>query len=307
MRFTTKDGLKNHMHSAHYILHRFQCDLCWKLFSFKSDLLSHVQSVHNDNKDFPCNQCDKSFPLATYLEKHKATVHVTKQEFKCDLCDKSFKDLDRHMKTVHEKRRDKKCPYCERVFSSIQNVRAHVRIAHEGPVQQQQQKQQPDLQQQQQQQQQAEEPSIKIMCDNCDSVFSSEKQLLWHKEVVHSAEKSPSENSQNKVEPEESVGGSSAMEILHKQEQQKLLKIQEASSEDGPSETSGTGSGSAGSSARMLQCEFCDKTLGTKFALKLHVDSVHYGIQRFSCSEDGCDKMFLTQVDMSRHVDVVHR
>jgi uncharacterized Zn-finger protein len=53
-----------------------------------------------------------------------------------------------------------------------------------------------------------------------------------------------------------------------------------------------------------LQCHVCEKTLCSANALKIHIESVHEGIKRYSC--DLCTTSFVYEAYLKQHIQVVH-
>lgn len=56
--------------------------------------------------------------------------------------------------------------------------------------------------------------------------------------------------------------------------------------------------------AERLQCHLCEKTLSSNNALKVHIESIHEGIKRFSCNQ--CGTHFVFEAYLKQHIQVVH-
>jgi len=53
-----------------------------------------------------------------------------------------------------------------------------------------------------------------------------------------------------------------------------------------------------------LQCHVCEKTLCSANALKVHIETIHEGIRRFTCKF--CENTFIYASHLKRHILVVH-
>jgi len=53
-----------------------------------------------------------------------------------------------------------------------------------------------------------------------------------------------------------------------------------------------------------LQCHLCEKTLSSNNALKVHIESIHEGIKRYSCNQ--CSTSFVFEAYLKQHIQVVH-
>ncbi|KAF4518642.1 hypothetical protein B566_EDAN005969 [Ephemera danica] len=99
-KFATPEALDHHMHSNS---HKYECNLCMKVFACERYLRRHLQTHASESSMFSCDVCSKEFRTEHYLRTHKIT-HSTEKPHKCGECSASFnrKDkLSRHLLT-HE-------------------------------------------------------------------------------------------------------------------------------------------------------------------------------------------------------------
>jgi len=83
----------------------FNCDECFKIFSFENRLKGHKKRVHSD-KSFECEICRKTFSTQHFLLKH-SKVHTDNKQYRCDICYKTFLmkgNLVIHMKVHNDEK-----------------------------------------------------------------------------------------------------------------------------------------------------------------------------------------------------------
>lgn len=89
-KFSTNDGLKNHIKQVHLKIKDFVCNECGYSCSFKGVLKEHIKMIHNKIKNFVCKDCDYSCSNNSDLRKHikrcTGKEHIPSGEFKVRKC-----------------------------------------------------------------------------------------------------------------------------------------------------------------------------------------------------------------------------
>ena len=108
-----------------------KCEQCDMMFSTNSYKNAHVRKVHVLEAEWICAHCGDSFRHKTIYEAH-VNRHLNIRPHACDMCGKTFlieMHLKRHMKThtlpYH-------CDQCDVRVGSLDLLKEHVRIVHEG-------------------------------------------------------------------------------------------------------------------------------------------------------------------------------
>lgn len=134
------------------------CVYCERQFLSKTELDKHTER-HKKRRPFPCKMCGKSFAFKQGLERHEA-VHAKEQPHQCEHCDKSFptpSKLARHL-TAHAGGRPYPCRLCPKSYLLSHHLTRHVR-SH------------------------ARYEAGSYKCNECDSVFASRDELIFHSAV----------------------------------------------------------------------------------------------------------------------------
>ena len=116
-----------------------------------------METVHQTKLLHICQVCDTEFDSEILLDSHLRSIHITR--IKCDLCE--FRSISRnklwkHMNQVHNK---KKCSICSAEFDSKFLLQSHIVLIH------------------------------KIICEICDLIHFSHKQLKLHMDIIHKGKK----------------------------------------------------------------------------------------------------------------------
>ena len=120
----------NHIREVHNVGKHVAClePSCEVRFRKRGDMVRHHETVHQNKKEL-CGECGE---YVKNLKYHRETVHEGIR-YKCEACDKEYrteKMLRQHVETVHEKRRS----ICEVCAVEVIDLRNHMRLNHEGPV-----------------------------------------------------------------------------------------------------------------------------------------------------------------------------
>ena len=120
----------NHIREVHIVGRHVAClePSCEVRFRKRGDMVRHHETVHQNKKEL-CGECGEHVKNLKY---HRETVHEGIR-YKCEACDKEYrteKMLRQHVETVHEKRRS----ICEVCAVEVIDLRNHMRLNHEGPV-----------------------------------------------------------------------------------------------------------------------------------------------------------------------------
>lgn len=103
--FTNIYTLKAHEKTVHDKIKNFECLHCCSKYTTKYKLQRHIQGVHSDTRDFHCEVCGGSFKTRDMLVKHSRTHFRNLGPFKCSACEIEFKfksGLDHHEKLKHQ-------------------------------------------------------------------------------------------------------------------------------------------------------------------------------------------------------------
>ena len=175
---------------------------CKKVFTSSAKYDEHMTRIHSKDTHFipdknklineelegngcyKCDICGKVFPTFNGMYRHKKFVHILKPSIECDYpgCGKKFKTqsiLIAHKGTVHSLVYLKfECKQCYKGFTSSDKYEEHM-ARH-------QQKDKQWLQFQQSLKICSQIPK-RFICDrnDCNNVFTSEEELLLHKQEIH--------------------------------------------------------------------------------------------------------------------------
>lgn len=104
--FTNVYTLRAHERTVHDKIKNFDCPHCDNKYTTKYKLQRHIQGVHSDTRDFHCEMCGHSFKTRDMLVKHSRTHFRGLGPFKCAMCKQEFKfksGLDHHEKLKHSR------------------------------------------------------------------------------------------------------------------------------------------------------------------------------------------------------------
>lgn len=191
-------------------------DGCNKRFLRESHLSHHVKSAHTDIRDYACNWegCGKRFLTATRLKRHQG-AHEGREKYRCSEyppCNETFRKhstLQKHITSVHLNQKPFPCTYvdletgeiCGQGYETAGKLRSH-----EGRVHGEERYQclvcSPENIEQGEQEQQKQVLSFSTYaqlqehnriahppkCIYCEHVFSTQRELRQHVEIVHSGQ-----------------------------------------------------------------------------------------------------------------------
>ena len=170
-KFVAENSLSTHK-KTHEL--KENCSKCDDKFLTKKELSSHIERDHKKsfagaNKDYNCNDCFLQFENSLQLKKHaERTMHTPNEhDEKCFTCEKlfpSYRQLMNHRKSEHPS--NKKCRYfLQDQCKFNENVCWY---SHEKNTKSE-----------------ADVSSSENACNECDANFTSKKELMKHKKLVH--------------------------------------------------------------------------------------------------------------------------
>lgn len=124
--FPLLNELKDHLKKNHSENEKFRCSECFKVCVSSDDLEHHKMYDHR----FECEICGKIFARLAYLQVH-VKVHNGQSKFNCRYCNEGFDSLysyRQHMKTHPEYRRVLNvfpCHACDKIFQDPDSLVAH--------------------------------------------------------------------------------------------------------------------------------------------------------------------------------------
>ena len=121
------------------------CSICGKKRKNNYTLLKHLTDKHREDVMFE-QEADKLRELL---------------KVKCELCEKSFacsKTLMEHRRNTHQAEEHSTCEECHKSYSTPMRLKEHIRNVH---------------------------GNIHYSCDQCESVFKSRRNLVWHVRYQH--------------------------------------------------------------------------------------------------------------------------
>lgn len=124
--FTLLADLKDHLKKSHSENEELRCSECFRVCLSQEDLETHKVSDHR----FECEICGKIFARLAYLQTH-VKVHNGESKFNCRFCSDGFNSIyayRQHMKTHPEYRRIINvfpCHACNKTFQDPNDLVAH--------------------------------------------------------------------------------------------------------------------------------------------------------------------------------------
>ena len=253
------------------------CSKCKKQFESRVQWIEHVQSDHKDIKVYECSQCEYKSLTKTLLRGHVHGAHENRNV--CSFCGKNYNNqavLRKHIAFIHEGKKNPrvKCSMCEVTFAHPMSLKKHVESVHEG---------------------------IKHQCSYCGEIFDSNHLLGTHIAFKHDRSKlfecsvckagyRHKENLQSHIEfVHEKKGGHICSACGKKYATKGEVKKHFAFVHE----------------QIKYECDMCDKSLSSKYNLKLHVEKHHEG-KKPSVECPTCSKCFQSNTSLKRHVNDVH-
>ena len=132
---------------------QFQCEVCSTSFISEISLQRHVKFSHSE-------EVEKCGEKSIDKEGNIAKSTLKGERLDCPKCSKTFTkryDLRAHMRVVHEGIK-LYCPKCEKSFTHGNYLRCHIRAIHDG---------------------------IKLDCPKCEKSFAHKRHLQSHVRLVH--------------------------------------------------------------------------------------------------------------------------
>ena len=173
--YTTKYHLHRHNCKAKeanpdYTLNRILCTQCGQGFTTNQSLREHFERQHGEGvAPLLCPDCGKGFYGKSSLKRHLKTACVSREQLMCSICAKEFQRksaLVNHMRS-HQERPGFACSGCGTLFSNKRSMVNHIHQSH------------PELREE------FKPPNKTEICNVCDLVLSSRRQLKQHKVDHH--------------------------------------------------------------------------------------------------------------------------
>ena len=203
-QFASNEYLENHM-STH---NKNRCTICGTCFWSESQLEKHIVEVHRENEDQlhkknVCVNCGESFMLKEQLEKHVDSDHKSKS-YSCTKCKSSYitkTTFEAHMKSHNVdpgNGGENKCDTCDKVFAAKVQLVNHNEKKHCISLKPMKQYNCNDcayqgdswIELKKHMKNTGHKPCDKIeTCYNCQTEFSSYRQLMNHRKLEHPSKK----------------------------------------------------------------------------------------------------------------------
>lgn len=109
------------------------CDRCGKNFTNVYTLRAHKKTVHDKIKSHDCPHCSNKFTTKYKLQRHIQGVHSDTRDFHCEACGCSFKTRDmlvKHSRTHSRGLGPFKCNVCEIEFKFKSGLDHHEKLKH---------------------------------------------------------------------------------------------------------------------------------------------------------------------------------
>ena len=230
---------------------------------------------------FICHVCEKGYESSTYLDYHLKSCQDGKYDFSCNQC--AYKTNNRRYFGLHHQIHSAvkyECPICQHKLSTETDLRRHQRTMHSNI------------------------PQIKkYVCDLCDSTFINSAALKSHA-------KTHTDNEDSEVKCEHCEyktwrKGEMKQHVLTHFPEKRDLKFQcESCDYKTWTRKRLTRHLLVHSTLRLIKCDDCPKSYKYKDQLRAHQKFAHLGAKKeFKCLELGCEKLFPTNFQLSRHTE----
>ncbi|XP_076053322.1 uncharacterized protein LOC143032431 [Oratosquilla oratoria] len=155
----TKKRNKDLHERKHNQSNTHQCPKCNKIFIMVNSFHRHLVEVHATKKSYLCSKCNKAFSTLRLLKSHVG-VHKAEKTYKCKYCSHSCltaSGLRSHLHDIHSNKAPQifKCSVCNETFKKRYGLQRHIKRRHS---------------------------KDKIVCQQCDKVFSCQEDLARHKQ-----------------------------------------------------------------------------------------------------------------------------
>jgi len=243
----------------------YECPKCSKKFEQRNSLSNHIKS-HSDVRQFKCSNCARQFKKPGDYSRH-VRLCGEEHQFKCDQCGKTFMSLNsltNHVR-AHSNERPFQCETCLTSFKKQGDLTNHEQTCRTGV--------------------------LPYSCGVCSKQFAAANSLANHN-LVHQGSsftcskcgkefKKPGSYSKHEKSCQ-SVPTFGCMICETKFTNEEQLRRHEKVHAN-----------------EKLHCDICLKqfTHPNGFAQhkKSHIE------QRFECSEDGCEEVFKTSINLKKH------
>ncbi|XP_032677970.1 zinc finger protein 808-like [Odontomachus brunneus] len=266
----TKNCLIKHMKSVHYgidVLPIF-CDICFTSFSTQRSLVRHKETVHVDTL-MKCPACGRKFRSKVFFKKHINLNNC----LQCQICDQKFDVLEKFIRhytmCLKSEYTCRECPYKTHTKNCLIK---HMKSVHYGT----------DV--------------LPIFCDICFTSFSTQSNLMVHKERVHVSTLMKclacSRKFRSNVSFKKHINLNNCLQCQICDQNFDVLEkfIRHYTMCLKPEYT----------------CRECSYKTHTKNCLIKHMESVHYGTDVLPIFCDICFTSFSTQSNLMVHKERVH-